>query len=240
MPIRLFALTLATVLVLTTSALAQDATRDRATITVTGTGEAERKPDFAQIRVTVGSEADKVAQAVDANRAASERVLTRILGLGITREDIRTENFQVFRTPRYGRDGREQPVPRFTARHQLVVISRDIDGIGRLTGEILASGDMTFQSLVWGLEREDQAMDEARREAVSNARRQAEVYANAAGVKLGRVLVVRGGSAGATERLDARGPAIQAAPAAASDVPIVPPATVRYEASVELIFEIAP
>ena len=69
------------------------------TISVMGTGEAELKPDFARIFVTVETQADTVAAAASANNTASERVLARIQALGIAKDDIRTVNFQVFQTP---------------------------------------------------------------------------------------------------------------------------------------------
>jgi uncharacterized protein YggE len=219
-------------------ARAQEPAPRRSEISVTGTGEAQLKPDFARILVTVGTQADAVAQAVDSNRAATEKVLARIQSLGVKRDDIRTANFQVFETPpRIGPDGKETKVPRFTANHQLRIISRDIDGIGRLSGEILASGDMTFQSLAWGLDRQEEGGDAARREAVRDARRQAGVYADAAGVRLGRLVEIRDGAVQAYERMDNDMPMRMAAKAAEA-VPIVPPATVRYSASVQMVWEI--
>jgi uncharacterized protein YggE len=225
---------------LSSPALAQDAAPRPATISVNGTGEAQLKPDFARILVTVGTQADTVGEAVDANRTATERVLARIQGLGVRREDIRTANFQVFETPpRIDRDGREIKAPRYTAEHQLRVLTRDIDGVGRLSGEILASGDMTFQSLVWGLDRQEEGENAARRNAVSDARRQAEVFAEAAGVKLGRLIEIRDGSVHpyAPER---DMPMRMSAAKAAEALPIVPPATVRYAANVQMVWEIAP
>ena len=222
-------------------ALAQSPSPERATVSVTGTGEVELKPNFARISVMVGTQADTVAQAVDANRTASERVLARIQALGVKRDDIRTANFSVFQTPpRVGRNGEEIKVPRFTANHQLNVITRDIDGVGRLSGEILASGDMTFQSLSWGLDRQEEGGDGARRAAVGDAKRQAEVYAAAAGIKLGRLVAIRDGSVQAFDRGEADIPMRMSVAKSAEAIPVVPPATIRYTASVQLVFEIAP
>lgn len=226
-------------LALSFPALAQnDAPRQR-TISVMGTGEAELKPDFARILVTVATEADTVAQATSANRVATERVLARIQGLGIAREDIRTANFQVFQTPQQVEpEGRQVKVPRFSANHQLRITTRDLDGVGRLTGEILASGDMTFQSVSFGLDRQEEGGDRAREAAVRDARRQAEIYAAAAGVTLGRLLEIRDGSVHPFEPQ----PEMRMGMALATSseaVPIVPPATIRYTANVQLVWEIA-
>lgn len=221
-------------------ALAQDPAPRPPTISVVGTGEAELKPDFARVFVTVATQADTVAQATGANSTATERVLARIQGLGVKKEDIRTANFQVFRTPQQtGPDGREVKTPRFSAQHQLRITTRDLDGVGRLAGEILASGDMTFQSVSFGLDRQEEGGDKAREAAVRDARRQAEVYAAAAGVGLGRLMEIRDGSAQPYEGQPEPRLAMAAARGAES-IPIVPPATIRYTANVQLVWEIAP
>src|SRR3712207_4401124 len=189
------------------------------------------------IYVTVATQADTVAQASAANKTATERVLARIQGLGIKKEDIRTANFQVFQTPQQvGPDGKEIKAPKFSANHQLRITTRDLDGVGRLAGEILASGDMTFQAVTFGLDRQEEGGDKAREAAVRDARRQAEVYAAAAGVSLGRLLEIRDGSAQPFERHEAM-PMRMAKSAEA--VPIVPPAAIRYTASVQLVWEMA-
>ena len=50
---------------------------------------------------------------------------------------------------------------------------------------------MTFQAVTFGLDRQEEGGDKAREAAVRDARRQAEVYAAAAGVALGRLLEIR-------------------------------------------------
>ena len=219
-------------------AAAQDETRARhPVISVAGTGEADLKPDFARLLVSVSTQGDTVPPAVEANRNSTERVLARIEALGVKRNDIRTEAFQVLQTPpRIGPDGRELKTPRFTVTHQLRITTRDIAGVGKLTGEIVAGGDMLFESLRWGLDRQEEGGDEARRDAVRDARRQAEIYAAAAGVKLGRLMEIRDGSA---QPYEADVATMRMAGKAAEAVPIVPPATVRYRANVQMVWEIA-
>ncbi|MBM6593832.1 SIMPL domain-containing protein [Microvirga pudoricolor] len=213
-----------------------------ATISVSGTGEAELKPDFARVFVLVETQGDTVAKTVDQNRTSSEEVLARIQGLGIKKDDIRTENFQVFQTPlRADRNGNEIKQPKFTVHHRLRITTRDLSGVGRLAGEILASPNMLFQSVSFGLDRQEEGGDEARRAAVRDARRQAELYAEASGVSLGRILEIRDGSAQPyMERNDGmmRMQAMKAAPA--EEVPIVPPATLRYTSGIQMVWEIAP
>jgi hypothetical protein len=201
-----------------------------------GTGEAELKPDFARILVAVETQADTVAQAASSNNAASERVLERIQSLGIKKDDVQTMNFQVFRNPDVEKPAR--PTPKFTATHQLQITTRDLPGLGKLAGEILASGDMTFQAVSFGLDRQDAGADKAREAAVADARRQAEVYAKAAGVKLGRLVEIRDGSAQPYQPQPEMRMRMAMAKGA-DEVPIVPPATIRYNAGVQMVWEMA-
>lgn len=221
-------------------ALAQ-AGQQTQTLSVTGTGEAELKPDFARLLVAVETQGDTVGKAVDANRSSSEDVLNRIQGLGIRKEDIRTETFQVFETPtRTDKNGNEIKVPKFTASHHLRITTHDLGSVGRLAGEILASSNMLFQSVSFGLDRQEEGEDQARRAAVNDAKRQAQVYADAAAVGLGRILEIRDGTAQPYEAGIELRRGIAAAPKAAGDAPIVPPETLRYTASVNLVWDISP
>ena len=53
------------------------------TISVTGTGEAELKPDFATIVVMVETEGDAVPKVVAANKKSSDEAIARIEALGV-------------------------------------------------------------------------------------------------------------------------------------------------------------
>lgn len=211
-----------------------------ALISVTGEGEIERAPDYARIDVSVSSAADTVGEAVEANNAATERALAHFTARGIAREDVQTVQFQVYETPeRRNPDGSLIDDPAFTAMHQLRVVTRDVDGVGALAGEILALETMTFQSISWGLDRSEEAQDEARRRAVADARRQAGILSEAAGVTLGPIARISDADMSPGPRAEMDAMPMMRMSAAASAVPIVPPASVRYGASVRIDWEIA-
>ncbi|MCB8819333.1 SIMPL domain-containing protein [Microvirga rosea] len=240
---RLATLAIVATFLAATPALAEDSTHPpTATVSVLGTGEAQLKPDFARLVVAVETQGDTVGKVVEANRVSSDEVLSRLQSLGIKKEDIRTENFQVFQTPaRVDNLGKEIKTPKFTANHRLRITTRDLEGVGRLAGEILASPNMLFQSVIFGLDKQEEGGDEARRAAVRDAKRQAELYAQAAGVTLGRILEIRDGSAQPYEapqgglRMRAMKADVQA-----EEIPIVPPNTLRYTSTIQMVWEIAP
>ncbi|WP_243369289.1 SIMPL domain-containing protein [Microvirga solisilvae] len=235
------ALAAALALALAAPALAQTPAPRQPTISVMGTGEAELKPDFANLFVSVQTEAPTVAQASAANNTATERVLARIQSLGIKREDIQTVNFQVFKIepPEEKLNSADKDALKFGANHRLRIKTRDLAGVGKLAGEILASGDMTFQSVSFGLDRQEEGGDKAREAAVRDAKRQAGVYANAAGVTLGKLIEIRDGSAQPVEPQPEMMRMRMAAAKGPEEVPLVPPATIRYIANVQLVWELA-
>lgn len=211
---------------------AQEAAAPAGRISVVGHAEIEREPDFARVHVSVTNRAATVAEALEANRAATEAALAAVETRGIDRDDVRTINFQVFETPQeFGRDGEpRRDLPPYTATHALQIVLRDVTAVGAFAGEILALDAMTFQAIAWGLERSEEAEEEAMRLAVADARRQAEVLAEAAGVTLGAIRrigdgMVDGGLGPEMDRMMMRA---SAAPA----VPIVPPARLSFTARI--------
>ncbi|MGY6569546.1 MAG: SIMPL domain-containing protein [Salinarimonas sp.] len=213
---------------------------DRAgVVAVTGSGSIERAPDYAQIHVTVTTAAPQVPEAVDANNARTQEVLARLEAIGVAREDITTASFQVYATPENRRlDDAPRPEPGFTAEHRLRIESRDIDGIGALTGDILALGALTFQSISFHLDSSQEAEEEALRRAVADARRQAEILADATGARLGAVRMI--GDPGVSGRGFQAQPMSAMRMEGASAVPIVPPTSLRFEAQVRIEWELGP
>jgi uncharacterized protein YggE len=227
---------------LASPAFAQAPAQRSATISIMGTGEAELKPDFATMVVLVETEGDTVPKVVAANKTSSDTAIARIEALGVRKDDVRTLNFQVFETPaRTDKNGNEIKVPKFTAQHRLRVKVTDLEGVGRIAGEILSGSNMLFQSVSFGLNRQEEGGDAARRAAVKDARRQAELYADAAGVALGKLMEIRDGSAQpyAAEYADASRMRAMAPKAAPMEAPIVPPATLRFTSNVQMVWEIA-
>jgi uncharacterized protein YggE len=73
---------------------------------------------------------------------------------------------------------------------------------------------------------------------VKDARRQAEVFAQAAGVALGRLVEIRNASVQPATIVDDG--MFKAAMRQQAELSVVPPATVKTHATVEMVWEIAP
>jgi uncharacterized protein YggE len=206
------------------------------TLGVTGTGEVSVAPDMATLRIGVETRDDSAAAAVAANNEAAQAIIATVKENGVADADIQTANFSV--SPVYDEASFQSPTgPRiigYQAMNQVVARVRDLDRLAGLLDATVASGANRIDGLEFGLADDTATADEARRLAVEDARRKAEVYAEAAGVRLGPIRSIGEGGGGPIPFSDR---AMRAE--AAASVPIERGQT-TVTASVHIVWEIAP
>ncbi len=190
-------------------------------LTVRGNGEVEVEPDRARIQFSVETEAATAAEAGAANADLMDRVMSAIRGSEVGRDArLETSGYQL--QPRYGpmdRDrGRE--IVGYTARNTLQVITDDVEAVGPLVDLALDAGANRVAGLQFEIRDPEPHRLEALRRAVAQARAEAEVMAEALGMRLGLPTQVEGGA----QRPSPRSMALQAfAPdmmAAAAETPV--------------------
>ena len=80
--------------------------------------------------------------------------------------------------------------------NQVQVVVRDLDKIGDILDQLVTLGANQTNGLSFEASKAETLRDDARKEAVANAKRRAELYAAAAGVELGEVLTIDEGGGG--------------------------------------------
>ena len=172
-------------------ACAEDASSDVVrTISVSGIGEVSAEPDMATIQIGVNTKADTAQAALDANSAATAKAIATLKKTGIADKDLQTSTISLYPDYRYDQEDREQKLVGFRATNSLTVKIRDLDNAGKVLEAAVGSGANQVQGLSFGFEDPKPLVNDARRKAVEDARAKAELYAAAAGVKLGDVLVI--------------------------------------------------
>jgi len=183
-------LLLSATLTMPLSAMAEEAQPPM--ITVTGTGTVEAAPDIATLSIGVTSQGDTAAAALSANSAALEAVMARLTAAGIEARDMQTSNLSI--NPNWtGYDSASVTGPvisGYVATNMLTIRVRQLDGLGAVLDAAVADGANTLNGLSFGLADPEPALNEARKEAVADARARAELLATAAGVKLGGILSI--------------------------------------------------
>ena len=200
-----------------------------ATVTVSGSGTATATPDMAEISTGVVSQAPTAAQALTANSQAMEQLLQSLGGLGIAARDIQTTSVSVSPQRGQGREGRPGEIVGYEVVNQVHVKVRDLPSLGRVLDQQVAQGANSIQGIRFGLRDPASLLDEARKRAMADARQRAELYAAAAGLKVGRVLSVQEAGAVAP-RPEAMGRVMMSAavPVAAGEQEIQAAVTVTY------------
>ncbi len=158
-------------------------------ITVAGAGEIAAPPDTATVRAGVVTEAKTAAAAVEQNSQAMQRVLAALGEAGIAGKDIQTEQFDV--SPQYRPDPEQRDVPRlvgYQASNVVRVRVRELEGIGSVLDRLVTAGANRMHGIAFSVGEPTALLDEGRKRAVADAQRKAELYAQAAGVRLGRLL----------------------------------------------------
>ena len=169
---------------------AQSQGSEPARLTVSGSGEARAVPDMATITLGVTAEAETASAALDETSAVAGRILERLSEFEVAERDLQTSGLSL--NPVYS-DRREDEEPRITgfrASNMLSVRVRDLDRLGDILGAVTGDGANQLSGLSFGVSDSDEVMNEARRDAVADARAKADLYAEAAGVSLGRILSI--------------------------------------------------
>lgn len=160
------------------------------TVTAAGHGEVRIAPDMAMVMIGVLSQGDTAANALKANTAAMRAVLASLKDAGIEDKDIQTSNFTV--QPRYDYNTGNQP-PRlvgYDVSNNVNVAVRKLDDLGAILDQVVTAGSNQINGILFQVEKPQAAMDEARKLAVADATRKAQVYAGASAVALGNILSI--------------------------------------------------
>jgi len=207
--------------------------RRPATVTVSGAGTVAAAPDLAEITTGVVTQAPTAAQALAANSQAMERLLQALGSLGIAARDIQTTNISVLPQRRPGKDGQPPEITGYEVGNQVRVKVRDLARLGRVLAAPVGQGANLVYGIRFGLQEPAPRLDEARKLAMADARRKAELYATAAGLKLGRVVAVQ--EAGAASPRPEMAPRVSMSAA----VPVAP-GEQEIQASVTVTFTLEP
>lgn len=180
------ALTLATASL--TPAFADDNKMVRS-ISLSGHGEVRMAPDLAVVTVGVMSSAATARVALDANTKAMEAVMASLKEAAIEARDIQTASFSVNPRYDYGQNNVQPPkVIGYDVSNNVTITVRKLDSLGAILDQVVSSGSNQINGVVFQVEKPEAATDEARKIAVADAMRKAQVYTAASGVALGQIM----------------------------------------------------
>lgn len=185
-------------------------------IHVSGEGKALVKPDIATINFGVTSQSLKSQEAVSSGNEKMNAVIKAIKDLGIEDKDIKTTSYNLY--PIYGQDkavmpmggqdravtsmGSYYPYPTeskitgYRLDQQVEVKIRNLDKVNETIDKVTASGANTVSSPQFTVDDIEKVREEARMDAIKQAKEKAMVLANQSGLKIDRLMNISEGGYG--------------------------------------------
>lgn len=160
-------------------------------ITVSGTGRVLAVPDVAEITIGVVTQSPMAAQAQEENSRIMRAVIQKLKEAGLNDADLKTGELSLF--PEYAPLPEKEGVTRvvaYRATSSLIVIVKPVEKAGQVVDAALAAGANQVHGLRFLVSSARELELEALSLAVQDARRKAEVVAQALGVKLGAPQIV--------------------------------------------------
>ena len=160
-----------------------------AAISVTGEATVLVPPDLAEIDGGVTSEAKTAREASEANNAAMCKVLQALKGAGIEEKDVQTARLSLQPQSAPNRSG-PSAIAGYRASNRVTIRVRDVAKVANVIDTLVGAGANEIGGINFMVSQASKLLDEAREQAVADARRKAEIYAKAAGVTLGAPLSI--------------------------------------------------
>jgi uncharacterized protein YggE len=167
-----------------------------AVISVTGEATVSVAPDLAQIDGGVTTEAKTAREASDANNAAMGKVLLALKGAGIEEKDFQTSRLSLQPQSAPSRNGPgPSTIVGYRASNHVTIRLHEVTKVASVIDTLVAAGANDIGGINFSVSNASKLLDDAREQAVADARRKAEIYAKAAGVTLGVPLSISEGGA---------------------------------------------
>ena len=165
---------------------------DETLLSVSATGQTETRPDEAQFQAGINTWAASAKSASEINQTKIDEIVASLEKIGVEAKDIQTRVTSVQRVDWGEHKGQYQ------ASNVANITIRNVDKAGAAVAAVTSAGANIVSGPDLRMADPEKAATLAYTSAYKQARARAEAYAEAAGMKISRVLSIRdsGGSQG--------------------------------------------
>ncbi|WP_254492965.1 SIMPL domain-containing protein [Bartonella sp. B1099] len=166
-------------------AYAEENKRD-ATITVTAIGESQAAPDMAIINLAVVTY-DKTAQkALASNNQSINDIIKAFKNNGIQANDLQTSGLSIYQSSHEKKNNEKL----YHVSNSLTVRIRDLSNAGKIFDQAMALGINSVNGITFTNADTKPFYQEARKKAITEAIEKAQTIAQAADLKLGKIIEI--------------------------------------------------
>lgn len=167
------------------------------TISVTGYGEAQGNPDIAQIMIGVNIINENVGDAVNEVNETIERITTSVVAMGVSETDIQTAAYTVWPEERYSPEtGFPTGQRLFHVDSTIQLKVREVSRLGEILQAALQVGANNVYGISFGIDDPAPLTEQARLDAIEDARQRASQLADGLGASLGKPVLISEGVVG--------------------------------------------
>ncbi len=151
-----------------------------------GEGIVKRAPDRAWVTIAAESRAKTPGEVQKLNADAMSAVMQKLKGVGLPAEAIRTAAYEL--RPEFDYANNRQTLRGYVARNAIEVRVDDLPKLGEVLDVAVGAGATSVSGIRFDLKDRSGAEQMALQRAVADARAQADTAAQAAGLKVERVM----------------------------------------------------
>jgi len=157
-------------------------------IWVSGTGKVSAVPDIATLQLGIEAQEASVAEAQAQAAEAMDRVMKALADSGVDQKDIQTQYFNIRRVTRWNDVTNKEEVIGYRVSNMVTAKLRDMGRIGSVIDTVaVAGGDLTrVNNIGFSVEDPTPYQNDAREQAMVEAKAKAGQMAELAGMKLGK------------------------------------------------------
>ena len=161
-------------------------------ITVNGTGEVRVSADTAIISLGVNARDKDVLKAQQRVNETIAAIRTALIEQGVKEENINTDFINIY--PLYDYSNDQEQLAAYNASSTLAIKVTDMESVGTLIDVCFAAGANTLNGISFSASETEEAKTEVMKKAVTDAKKKAEILAEASGLKIiGIEIISEGG-----------------------------------------------
>jgi len=155
-------------------------------------GTSEARPDLATINLGVTTDGQTAQAALQENARRMTALTQALRRAGVAERDIQTSNVSVHPQQQY-RENEPPLTTGYQANNTVNARVRNVGNLGRVIDAAVAAGGNTIHGVSFSHADPEAQLDAARRDAIAEARRRADLYAAALNMRVVGIIAVSEG-----------------------------------------------
>lgn len=163
--------------------------RGETLLAVNASATTRTTPDLAIVTLGVVARGATAREAQQAQATRMNAVMEAVRAAGVEDTEVQTVGFALDPVYAYPR-GQAPRITSYQSRNVVAIRVRNLDAISALIDATVADGANELQGIQFTFQDEEASLDAARAQAVQTARTRAERYAEAAGLRVARLVSI--------------------------------------------------